>query len=89
MAEVTALEAKGGEDGAENSEFTFLAAVESAPQFHCPVCGNRVRAAFTLGGREGERGSVTGRAACETNRLRLEFRKLFSPNQYRFRCCRS
>lgn len=43
VAEVEALEARGGEDGAENSEFTYLAAVESAPQFHCPVCGNRVR----------------------------------------------
>lgn len=42
VAEVKALESKGGDQGAENSEYTFLAAVETAPQFHCPVCGNRV-----------------------------------------------
>lgn len=43
MAEVNAMDAKGGEEGGENAEFTYLAAVESTPQFHCPVCGNRVR----------------------------------------------
>lgn len=48
VAEVKALETKGGTDGAENSEFTYLAAVESAPQFHCPTCGNRVRGSTTL-----------------------------------------
>lgn len=43
VAEVRALEARGGEQGAENSDYTFLAAVETAAQFNCPVCGNKVR----------------------------------------------
>lgn len=43
VGEVTALEEKGGEQGAENSEYTFLAAVEAVSQFSCPVCGNKVR----------------------------------------------
>lgn len=41
--EVSALESRGGEQGAENSDYTFLAAVETAPQFSCTVCGNKVR----------------------------------------------
>lgn len=44
VAEVKAFEAKGGDDGADSSEYTFLTAVETAPQFSCPVCGNKVRA---------------------------------------------
>lgn len=42
VEEVSALESRGGEHGAENSDYTFLAAVETAPQFSCPVCGNKV-----------------------------------------------
>ena len=45
VEEVSALEARGGEHGAENSDYTFLAAVETAPQFSCPVCGNKVPSA--------------------------------------------
>lgn len=48
MEEVSALESKGGEEGAENSDYTYVAAVETAPQFSCPVCKNKVRAPLPL-----------------------------------------
>ena len=43
LVEVKAFESRGGSQGAESGEFTYLAAVETAAQFKCPTCGNRVR----------------------------------------------
>eukprot|EP00752_Nemacystus_decipiens_P002508 g2355.t1 len=54
VEEVSALESRGGEQGAENSDYTFLAAVETAPQFSCPVCGNKKQANFMLDAKQGD-----------------------------------
>ena len=47
LVEVKAFESRGGSQGAESGEFTYLAAVETVAQFKCPTCGNRVRVLST------------------------------------------
>ncbi|CAN0467932.1 unnamed protein product [Ascophyllum nodosum] len=54
LVEVKAFESRGGSQGAESGEFTYLAAVETAAQFKCPTCGNRDQSNFTLDSKQGD-----------------------------------
>ncbi|CAM9415893.1 unnamed protein product, partial [Ectocarpus sp. 12 AP-2014] len=54
VEEVSALESRGGEEGAENSDYTFVAAVETAPQFSCPVCKNKKQSNFMQDAKQGD-----------------------------------